>query len=253
MKTKPRPRFLGRLSSVQIKLLCTLAGQAQAAAKLRHNPDADTDRETWRKNGQDEATGVQGLSLAKNAHQGHFLPIRGYWFTIIGNLQQAFYDFLNGGPDNEARKQMAWRLMGQIAHLSEALEARHERLRSITPGLAANTPAQAAENSWKYAAVIARDGFQGRRIEALNADELERLGFSITGRANAMQGKGDPENRNKSQRLRSKALRTASPAASEEPFKRRFSPDPDREINDELALAAEGAATEKLAREWWLT
>jgi len=244
MKTKPKPRFLGRLSGVQIKLLCMLAGQAQAAAKLRHNPDAEIDRETWRKIGQDEATGVHGLSLAKNAHQGHFLPIRGYWFTIIGNLEQAFYDFLNGGPDNEARKQMAWRLMGQIAHLSEALEARHERLRTITPGLASNTLAQAAQNAWNYALSIAKDKFQGRRIEALNADELEQLGFTITGRANAMQGKGDPENRNKSQRLRSKALRSASPDASEEPFKRRFSPDPEREINDELALAAEETVRE---------
>jgi hypothetical protein len=244
MKTKPKSRFLGRLSGVQIKLLCMLAGQAQTAAKLRHNPDAEIDRETWRKIGQDAATGVKGLSLAKNAHQGHFLPIRGYWFTVIGNLEQAFYDFLNGGPDNEARKQMAWRLMGQIAHLSDALEARHERLRTITPGLASNTLAQAAQNAWNYALSIAKDKFQGRRIEALNADELEQLGFTITGRANAMQGKGDPENRNKSQRLRSKALRTASPDASEEPFKRRFSPDPEREINDELALAAEETARE---------
>ncbi len=244
MKPKPRPRFLGRLSGVQIRLLCTLAGQAQTAAKMRGNPDAETDRETWRKNGQDEATGVHGLSLAKNANQGHFLPIRGYWFTIIGNLQVAFYDFLNAGPQNEARKQMAWRLMGQIAHLSEALEARHERLRAITPGLAAHTPAEAAQNAWNYARAIAKDKFQGRRIESLDADALEDLGFTITNRANAIQGKGDPENRNKSQRLRSKALRSASPDASEERFKRRFSPDPDREINDELALAAGETARE---------
>ena len=238
MKPKPRPRFLGRLSGVQIRLLCTLAGQAQTAAKLREDPAAEVDRETWRKNGQDEATGVQGLSLAKNANQGHFLPIRGYWFTILGNLQQAFYDFLNAGPENEARKQMAWRMMGQMAHLSEALEGRHERLRQITPGLAPHTPAEAAENAWNYARSIAKDKFQGRRIESLDADELEQLGFTITGRANAMQGKGDPENRNKSQRLRSKALRAAVSEASEEPFERGSIADPEREINAELALAA---------------
>lgn len=244
---KPRPRFLGRLSGVQIKLLCTLAGQAHAAAKLREDPAADVDRETWRKNGQDEATGLQGLSLAKDATQEHFLPIRGYWFTIIGNLQQAFYDFLHAGPENEARRQMAWRMMGQVAHLSEALEGRHERLRQITPGLAAHTPAEAAKNAWNYARAIAKDKFQGRRVEALNADELEQLGFTITGRANAMQGKGDPENRNKSQRLRSKARRAAVSEASEEPFERPLRPDPDREINAELALAAE-----ETARETWL-
>lgn len=243
---KPRPRFLGRLSGVQIRLLCTLAGQAQTAAKLREDPAAEVDRETWRKNGQDEATGLVGLSLAKNANQEHFLPIRGHWFTIIGNLQAAFYDFLNAGPQNEARRQMACRLMGQIAHLSEALEQRHERLMRITPGLAAHTPAEAAQNAWKYARAIAKDKFQGRRIEALEADDLEQLGYTVTGRANAMQGKGNPENRNKSQRLRSKAVRAAG-NASEEPFERPLTPDPDREINRELALAAE-----ETARETWL-
>lgn len=227
-----KKRIFSPLSNAQKAAISILRKQAFEAAKGRGAVDDDMSFESWYRAEMLDAAGVESLT---DATQPLYLAIRGRFFTILGNLEQAFYDFLNAGEQNEARKNMAWRMMGQIAHLSEALEGRHERLRIITPGLAANTAEQAARNAWNYAASIAKDKFKGKRIEALNADELEQLGFTLTNRANAMQGKGNPENRNKSQQHRPKAVSKAS----EEPLNDRFN---ETDLNRELALAAEETA-----------
>lgn len=202
--------FLARLSGDQIKQLCAMAGQAQKAARARFDPKADTDAETWRKQGQEASTGIPGFSLRK-ATQGHYLSVRGHWFTILGNLEQAFYDFLNAGEASEARRQMAWRLMGQVSRLAEGMQAERARI-GITLPLEA-----AAVEAWRYAGALARDGFNGRRVENLDAEELERLGFTVTNRASAKLGVGSSASRNKKQRLKPASGASQAPL---EPFPR---------------------------------
>jgi hypothetical protein len=184
------------LSAIQIKQLCTLAGQAFKVAKLRGDPRTEDGADAYRKAGQMEAAQIESL---KAAHQGHYLALRGYWFTILGNLEQAFYDFLNAGDASEARRQMAWRLMGQIAHLADGIAYKHQALRAQNAELPDLTPTEAAEQAWKYAESISRSSHRGR-IADLDARGVEQLGFTLTNRTNAMLGKGQAENRNKSQR-----------------------------------------------------
>lgn len=214
---KPGSAFwLSRLSGPQIKMLCILAKQAHPIAKARFDPRAECDVETWRKRGQEEATGIADFSLSKHANQGHFLIVRGYWFTIIGDLENAFYDFLNAGAANEARKQMAWRLMGHMAALADGIAAEKARV-NITE----ETPSTAAQ-AWAYTQALSKDKFQGRRIDALQAYELEQLCHTVLNRANAKLGKGRPEDRNKKQRQaqQSKKALKAAESASSEPFER---------------------------------
>lgn len=208
--------FFTKLSGEQIKLLCTLAGIAQKAAKARFDPKAEVDADTWRKNGQDAATGLEGFSL-RQANQSHFLPLRGHWFVIIGNLEQAFADFLAADAANVARTQMAWRLMGQVALLAEGIKAERARI-SITLD-----DAQAAAEAWRYTGALAKDKFGGRSIQAITWHELEQLGFTVVNRANAKLGKGDPGDRNKRQRRKSKPAQ-AAPESSLDPFERPSSP-----------------------------
>ena len=127
-----------------------MARQAHKIAKTRGDPRAEVDAETWRKNGQDEATEMPGLSL-REATQEHYLPIRGYWHVIIGNVQQAFYDFLNSGEQNESIRQTKWRLAGEVSRLADgvviaALEVGHDPDRYLRRAFAA---------VWAFAVVVA--------------------------------------------------------------------------------------------------
>lgn len=179
-----------RLSPVQIRQLCTLAGQAFKVAKQRQDPRTEEGADAFRKAGQKEAAQIDSLT---QAHQGHYLALKGYWFTVIGNLEAAFYAFLNAGDDSEHRRQMAWRLMVQVEPL--ALGIRNEKAR-IQIDI---DEAQAAKEAWLYTQHLAKDKFAGRRIESLSAQELEQLGFTVTNRANAKLKLGKTENRNKKQ------------------------------------------------------
>lgn len=200
-----------RLSGVQIKQLCAMASKAQKAARARFDERAEVDAETWRKWGQDEATGVQGLSLRK-ATQVHYLPIRGFWWNILGNYEQAFTDFLNSGPQNEKLRNMKWRLAGEVARLAEGIQ--FEKSGGLIP--AQIDDAQATKEAWNYTRALCSDKFQRRRIEALEEpDELKQLCDTVFNRASAKLGKGHSSNRNKSQRRKSKAAPTASEEAVE--------------------------------------
>lgn len=185
------PPFLTRLSRLQERELCMLAGQAYKAAKAR--PGAVDDHVTadaFRRAGQLEAVKKESL---KDCNQGDYLELRGKWFTVIGNLEAAFYAFMQAGAKNELRRQMAWRLMGQLYKLAQAMEEQNQR-----PDVPVPTQA------WQYAQSIAKDKFKGRSITSLDGPELEQLGFTVINRANAMLGKGSAKTRNKSQAKRSK-------------------------------------------------
>lgn len=201
-----KKRYFTRLSGVQIKLLCTLAGQAFKAAKARGGVEDGQSADDFRKAGQMEAAGVASL---KEATQEHFLAIRGKWWTVIGNLEQAFYDTLNSGGDNEALRQMQWRFMGQLERLAEGIamkandKAANELIRAGEEDLSKlvnMTAMEAARQAWAYGQSISRDKFHGRGINSLNVEEMEQLGFTVINRANTMIGVGDKSTRNKSQR-----------------------------------------------------
>lgn len=208
MSQKPSNWQRTALSGLQIQQLCMMAGQAFKAAQLRGDPRTEPGLEEYRKAGQREAAQIESL---KEAHQGHYLALKGYWFTQIGNLEQAFYAFLNAGEVNEARRQMAWRLMGQAAMLADGIKAEKGRIQIILDST------QAAAEAWRYAQAIAKDKFNGRRIDTLDTRELEHLGFSLTGNANRMLGKGKSENRNKKQRAGTRAKKTTPEAPLESP------------------------------------
>jgi hypothetical protein len=189
------PKFkFAPLSKIQIRLLCTLAGQAFKAARLRGAVDDDQDAESYRREGQLEACGVAGL---KECNQSHFLAIRGKWFVVLGRLEEAFNDFLNAGEQAEATRQMKWRFVGQVAALAESIGDKHERETGIVLD-----PAARAARALAYAEGISRSQFLSG-LKGLTARQVEILGFTITNRANALAGRGDSQNRNKSQRLRS--------------------------------------------------
>lgn len=212
MKTTPKRWQFTRLSQLQISQLCILATRAHKAARARHHPDAELNAEDWRKRGQDEATGIQGLSL-REATQEHYLPIRGYWWVIIGNAEQAFYDFMNSGVQNEISRQLQWRLAGEVCRLAEGIAA--EKLRLPIPVQIDDE--QATKQALDYMQALSKDAFNGRRAHQLNAAELERLCFTVFNRASAKLGVGDSSTRNKSQRRKKKAAKNAP----EEPLETR--------------------------------
>ena len=200
-----------RLSRLQITGLCVMATLAYRIAKTRGDPRAEVDADTWRKNGQDEATEMHELSLRKAA-QVHYLPIRGYWHVIIGNVQEAFYDFLNSGPRNEAMRQMKWRLAGEVSRLAEGIQ--HEKARLPIP--VQIDEAQAAKEAWDYTRAMCLDKFQGRRVEALvTPEEIEQLCHTVFNRASAKLKVGRAENRNKKQRAGKRGVRSAPEEALE--------------------------------------
>ena len=192
--------YLTKLSGVQIKQLCTLAGQAFKAAKSREGAvDDDVTADAFRKAGQLEAVGKESL---KECHQGDYLEIVGKWFTVIGDLEAAFYAFMNAGPQNEFKRQMAWRLMGQIYGLAQAME-RRENMRPEVP---------ISSQAWLYAQSISKDRFKGRQITSLDGFELEQLGFTIVNRTNAMRGVGSAGGRNKKQGAKRPVLKDTEKA-----------------------------------------
>lgn len=206
-----KPRFFTPLSRIQITQLCTQAGLAFKAAKARGGIEDGTKLDDFRKAGQYEAAKVTSLTLAT---QEHYLAILGKWWTVIGNLEAAFYAFLNAGAENEAARQMRWRLAGQVSRLAEGIAQQHDNAlmnaqiqQGVTGTLTVTRmPAdEAARQAWAYAKSLAKDKFAGRLIESLNADELEQLGFTVFNRASQKLGKGDKSKRNKSQRRGRKA------------------------------------------------
>lgn len=190
-----------RLSRLQITGLCVMASQAHKIAKTRGDPRAEVDAETYRKNGQDEATGMHELSL-REATQVHYLPLRGYWHVIIGNVQEAFYDFLHSGEQNERMRQLKWRLAGEVSRLADGIQYEKARL----PIPVQIDEAQAAKEAWAYTRAMCLDKFQGRRVEALvTPEEIEQLCHTVFNRASAKLKVGSRENRNKSQRAGKRA------------------------------------------------
>ena len=192
----PSKWHLTGLSHPQKARLSILAREAWEVAKQRGAVDDSMTYDEWRHEQQKEACGLASL---KEATQAHFLALRGKWFVILGNLEQAFYDMLNAGEANEARRHMAWRLTGQMDSIAEGIIYRHEQLRREKPGMPALTTAEAAQQAWAYASYICTQEFKCK-ISELDARGLELLGFTLTNRANAMLRKGSAENRNKSQR-----------------------------------------------------
>lgn len=208
----PPPKWhFTRLSRLQITGLCVMASQAHKIAKQRGDPRADVDAETWRKNGQDEATDTHELSL-REATQVHYLPIRGYWHVIIGNVQEAFYDFLNSGEQNEATRQVKWRLAGEVSRLADGIQAEKER---ETPPVIIDD-AKAAAEAWAYTRWFAtQERFAKKGLNSLGPDELWQLCDTVFNRASAKLKVGKPEQRNKSQRA-GKRAKKAVVSGSEE-------------------------------------
>lgn len=182
------------LSAVQIKGLCALASKAYKAAKARHAMDDDTTADDYRKSGQKEAAGIDSL---KQAHQGHYLAIKGKWFVVLGRLDEAFDLFLKSGDQAQHHAQMKWRLVGQVSYLANAMQAAHLRETQIEL-----SDAEIARQAWAYTNTLARDRSAAKtaRLEDLTTKELEQLGFTVINRANAKLGKGNTSTRNKHQR-----------------------------------------------------
>ncbi|MGV3661344.1 MAG: hypothetical protein ACO1TE_14240 [Prosthecobacter sp.] len=205
--------YMTPLSNDQKAQLCILARQAFTLSRERGAVDDDVKYDDWRAECQLEACGVASL---RECNQSHYLAIRGKWFVILGNLEQAFYDFLNAGAANEACKQMKWRLMGHVAALADGIRTAKARIQIVL-----DAP-QAATEAWIYTGHLAKDKFHGLRVDNLDAEQLEQLGFTVLNRANDKLGKGSPENRNKKQRktqAAKKALK-ATESGSLEPFER---------------------------------
>jgi hypothetical protein len=201
-----KPHSFSRLSARQIKHLCMLAGQAYKIARARGAVDDDTTADAYRRAGQIEAANVASL---KDAGQHHYLPILGKWFTVIGRLDEAFYAFLNEGPENEARRQKAWLLAGHVAHLAATIGTRHKSQTAV------ELPAEeTARQAWSYTTSIARDKYHGRRLESLDAVELEKLMYTVINRTNAKRGIGDSATRNKSQKNRRAVATNEEPEVS---------------------------------------
>jgi hypothetical protein len=207
-----KPQFtMTPLSKLQKAGLMMMARQAYQAAVTRRAVDPqETDFDTWRRLQQVEAGAPESI---RQANQGHYLAIRGAFWVVLGNLEQGFHDFLASGPQNEARRQMAWRLAGQVSALADGIAGKHdsallnEAVRAGSGGLEPikierMSPAEAARQAWSYAQSIARDKFRGRGLDSLQAADLEQLGFTVVNRTTAMRGKGDSSRRNKSQRRR---------------------------------------------------
>ncbi len=220
-----------RLSAIQIKELCTKAGQAYKAAKRRGHPDADLNAETYRKNGQAQATSIVGLSL-RLATQEHYLPIRGYWWVIIGNVELAFYDFLNAGAQNEAARQLKWRLAGEVSRLADGIK--YDKSHMEIPVEIDDT--QAAKEAWNYMLAVCVDKFDLRGPDRLNPDELFHLCNTVFNRASAKLKVGKPENRNKKQSMQ-RRLRKASPVQDDAAEARQPAQAPMSRGNDPVEFA----------------
>jgi hypothetical protein len=204
------------LTRDQISRLCAMAGQAYKAAKARGQLDDDLTLEQFRREGQME---VCGKSSLKDCRQPDFLQIRGKWHVVLGNLEQAFYDFLNAEPENEARKQMCWRLAGQLNPLFEHFLATNQVAGQPI------TPAEAGRRAWTYLEACSK----GKQLQHMTAQEIEHLGYTLTNRTNAMRGVGSPKTRNKSQR-RKKQSSPLSPPSGNRTTQREITPLPtDRE------------------------
>lgn len=197
------------LTNDQKARLSILAKEAWAIAQGRGAVEDGVKFDDWRYTQQIEACGVASL---RDANQSHFLNIRGKWFTIIGNLERAFYDLLTAGDQNEKTRQMKWRLMGFVAVLADGIRAEKARIQIII------AEPLAAKEAWSYTLALAADKGQGRRLESFGPDDLQQLCHTVMNRANAKLGKGRPENRNKKQRLK----RVSKPAEDDalEPFER---------------------------------
>lgn len=209
MKTSAKWHFTP-LTNDQKARLSILAKEAWAIAQGRGAVEDGVKFDDWRYTQQLEACGVASL---RDANQSHFLNLRGKWFTVIGNLELAFYDLLNAGEQNEKTRQMKWRLMGFVAVLADGIKAEKARIQIVID------EAQAAKEAWSYTLALAADKGQGRRLESFGPDDLEQLCHTVINRANAKLGKGRPENRNKSQRAGKRAKKPADDAALE-PFER---------------------------------
>ncbi len=214
MKASPKWHFTP-LTNDQKARLSILAKEAWSIAQARGAIEDGVKFDAWRYTQQLEACGVASL---RDANQAHFLPLRGKWFTIIGNLELAFYDLLNAGEQNEKARQMKWRLIGFVAVLADGIRAEKARIQIMI-----DEP-QAAKEAWSYTLALATDKGRGRRLESFGPDELEQLCHTVINRANAKLGKGKAENRNKSQRSKPKT-------PPEEPLEGPLRADPDR-IND---------------------
>lgn len=198
------------LSNDQKAILCILARDAFDLSLSRFAVDDGVKYDDWRREQQLKACGVASLT---KANQGHFLLLRGHWFVIVGNLEAAFQDFLKAGDQNEATRQMKFRLMGQIALLAEGITFEKARIQIML------TAEQAANEAWNYTRALALDKSQRqKRLDQFAAEELEELGFTVVNRANAKLKRGKPENRNKGQRL--KKPQKAAEEIVLEPFER---------------------------------
>lgn len=211
MKTDSKWHLAPLSRDVQIPQLCALAKQAKKAAQKRGDPDAELSDEEWRKKGQDEATNTPNFSL-KNATQGHYLPIRGYWFVILGNLQGAFYDYLNAGDQAERCRQLKWRLAGEVSRLAEGIAAEKSRQ---TPPVHLDQ-VQAAAEAWQYAEWLAKQPlFAEKGLRNLDAEGLKKLCDTVFNRASPKLGVGSAKNRNKSQRAANRRKKASSSSSQD--------------------------------------
>lgn len=175
------------LSAAQKTRLVMLAREAFALCKARGAVDEDADFDAWRYAEHGEACERPPFGL-REAMNDDFRRIRGRFAVILGNAELAFADFVEGAPDAEERRRMAYRLAGHVGALVE-FWAREKGV----------TDAEAARQAWAYTAAIARDKARGRKLADLSAKELAELGYTILNRTNAFRGVGNPAFRNKRQ------------------------------------------------------
>lgn len=196
----------GPLNTRQKSRLAILARMAFRLSISRGAVDDGADYDAWRYEQTGQAVGLPVLGW-REATQGQYRLIRGRFFVILGNAESAFEDFMQGGEENELRRQRMHRLAAAVGSLAE-----------FWRGEKGVDDAEASRQAWAYALSIARDKADKRPLSDLSAVELTQLGWTIINRHSAKRGVGSAANRNKTQRAR--AVKTAAPDSGSEPESR---------------------------------
>jgi hypothetical protein len=187
MKT-PLPD-LSPLTANQIKTLCALASLAFRRVRETGGADDDDTAETFRRREQLAAVKIESL---KEMHQGHYRTLKAHWLVLLGLLGSAYDLLVKTGEGQEQRELMQHQVAEAVGNLALSWVAKGQKLDS------------AIEGAWTYAVKTAKGKFEGRSLRDLDGYDLSQLRNTIINRTSAHRGRGDPANRNKSQR-RSKA------------------------------------------------
>jgi hypothetical protein len=184
MKT-PLPD-LSPLNPNQIKTLCALASLCFRRIRESGGADDDDTPETFRRREQLAAVKIESL---KEMHQGHYRTLKAHWLVLLGLLGSAYDLLVKTGEGQEQRELMQHQVAEAVGNLALSwVVAKGQKLDSAIDG------------AWTYAVKTANGKFEGRSLRDLDGYELSQLRDTLINRTSAHRGRGNPANRNKSQR-----------------------------------------------------